>query len=60
MADHERRIIVEVISHADVARLEARDEDLRREIAQLKSELDGLRRRLFEIMEAIGDIRRQR
>jgi hypothetical protein len=60
MADHERRIIVEVISHADVARLEARDEDLRRENAQLKAELDGLRRRLYEIMEAIGDIRRQR
>lgn len=60
MVDHERRIIVEVISHADVARLEARDEDLRRENAQLKAELDGLRRRLYEIMEAIGDIRRQR
>ena len=60
MAVHERRIIVEVISHADVARLEARDEELRRENAQLRSELDGLRRRLYEIMEAIGDIRRQR
>lgn len=60
MADQERRIVVEVVSHSDVARLEARDEAVKAEVAQLRSELNGLRMRLYEIMEAIGDIRRQR
>lgn len=60
MADQERRIVVEVISHSDVARLEARDEAVKAEVAQLRNELNGLRMRLYEIMEAIGDIRRHK
>ena len=60
MPDHERRIVVEVISHSDVARLEARDEDVRAEVNQLRGEIDGLRRTLYDIMNAIGDLRRNK
>lgn len=60
MADNDRRIVVELISHSDVARLEARDEAIREENAQLRRELNALRTRLYEVMEAIGDIRRNR
>lgn len=60
MADQERRIVVELISHSDVARLEARDDAIREEIAQLRRELNASRMRLYEVMEAIGDIRRNK
>ena len=60
MADQERRIVIEVISHSDVARLEARDDAIREEIAQLRKELNASRMRLFEVMEAIGDLRRNK
>ena len=60
MADQERRIVIEVISHSDVARLEARDDAIREEIAQLRKELNASRMRLYEVMEAIGDLRRNK
>lgn len=60
MPDQERRIVVELISHSDVARLEARDDAIREEIAQLRKELNASRMRLYEVMEAIGDLRRNK
>lgn len=56
----ERRIIVEVVSHADVKRLEDRDEALREEVRKLTSRVDGLQRRIFELMEALGELRRRK
>lgn len=61
MQDREpRRIIVEVISAADVARLEARDEDLRLEISRLEGKVDGLHRTIYELIETIGKLRSKR
>ena len=53
----EKRIIVEVISHADVARLEARDEELRSEIKRLEGKVDGLHRTIYEILDVIKKLR---
>lgn len=53
----EQRIIVEVISHADVARLEARDEELRGEIKRLEDKVDGLHRTIYEILDVIKKLR---
>lgn len=60
MADQERRIVIELVSHADVARLEARDDAIKAENAQLRKELNAVRARLYELMEAIGDLRRNK
>ena len=61
MPDREpRRIIVELISAADVARLEARDEDLRCEISRLEGKVDGLHRTIYELIETIGKLRTKR
>lgn len=60
MADQERRIVIELVSHTDVARLEARDEAIKAENAQLRKELNAVRARLYELMEAIGDLRRNK
>ena len=60
MADQERRIVVEIVSHSDVSRLEARDDAIKEEVAQLRKELNAFRMRLYEVMEAIGDIRRHK
>lgn len=57
-ADH--RIIVELVSSADVRRLEARDEDVRLEVQQLRNEVEGLRRSFYELLEAFGDLKRKR
>lgn len=54
------RIVVEVVSHADVARLEARDEDIRKEISRVEGKLDGLHRTLYELLESIGKLRSKR
>lgn len=56
----ERRIVIEVISHADVERLERRDDDIRQDMANLEQRIEGLHRRIFELMEAIGQLRRNR
>ena len=55
-----QRIIVEVISHADVERLERRDEDLRNEIKALESKIEGLHRTIYDVMEALGRLRSKR
>lgn len=54
------RIIVEVVSHADVARLEERDEEIRQEIKRLEARLEGLHGTLYEVIEAIGNLRGKR
>ena len=54
------RIIVEVVSSSEVKRLEARDEDVRAEVARLESKLDGLHRTIYELIETIGNIRNKR
>ena len=54
------RIVVEVISSADVKRLEARDDDVREEVAQLEAKLDALHRTIYELMETISNSRKMR
>lgn len=54
------RIVVEVVSSADVKRLEDRDEDIRSEVARLESKLDGLHRTIYELIETISNIRNKR
>lgn len=54
------RIVVELVSSADVTRLEARDDDLRNELNQLRKENEGLRRQFYELLEVFGDLKRSR
>lgn len=54
------RIVVEVVSSADVKRLEARDDDVRAEVARLENKLDGLHRTIYELIETIGNVRNKR
>lgn len=51
------RIIVEVVSAADVTRLEARDEDIREEVKKLERKLEGVHRTLYEVIESISKLR---
>ena len=48
------RIVVEVVSHSDVARLEARDEDIRKLIEAQDKRIEGLHRTLYEVIEAFS------
>ena len=63
MSDAEKRIIVEIISHAEVERLrkEMRDLDDKRclEIKSLRKELEGLHRTFYEFLEAFGPGRKR-
>ena len=54
------RIVVEGVSSADVRRLEARDEEVRSEVARLEHKLDGLHRTIYELIETIGNVRNKR
>ena len=54
------KIVVELVQSADVARLEARDEELRKEIKQLEKKIEGLHRTLYESLEAVARIRNKR
>lgn len=49
--DQPIRIIVEVVSHADVRRLEERDEEVRREAKRALDRAEAVHRALFEYME---------
>ncbi len=60
MSDVPTKIIVEVVSSADVKRLEARDDDLREEISRLEKKVLGLHSTMYELMEAIGRLRDNR
>lgn len=55
------KIVVELLSSADVKRLEARDDDLRQEIKKnLENRIEGLHRHIYELMEAISKLRSKR
>lgn len=54
------RIQVELMSSAEVKRLEGRDDDLREELKQLRSEYVALRRSFYELLEVFGDIKHSR
>lgn len=56
----DQRIIVEVVSHADVERLEQRDDLLRAEIEALDRKIEGLHRTMYELMETISKLRSKR
>lgn len=55
--DQPIRIVVELVQSADVKALEARDEDLKKEVAELRRRVDGLHKVLFEAMEALRGYR---
>lgn len=54
---NERRIVVEVVSHADVQRLDGRIDELIRENAALSGRIDGLHRMIFELIDKLSDRR---
>ena len=56
----ERRIVIELVSAADVARLEARDEAVRAEVCQLQKRLEGLHSTVYELLEALRDLKQKR
>ena len=61
MADQlPNKIIVELVSSADVKRLEARDEELREIIRQQERKIDGLHRTVYELMDLISKLRGKR
>ena len=50
------RVVVELLSGADVKRLEDRDDEIRKENAQLRREMEALRRSFYELLERVGSI----
>lgn len=54
------KITVELISSADVKRLEARDDDLRQLIEQQSKRIDGLHQTVYELMDLISRLRSKR
>jgi len=58
--DQPIRIVVEVVSSADVKRLEARDDDVRAEVTRLEHKIEGLHRTIYELIETIGKLRSKR
>ncbi len=56
----ERRIVIELVSAADVARLEARDEAVREEIRQLEKRFEGLHKTVYELLEVLNGLQRKR
>ena len=51
------RIVVELVSSADVKRLEARDEDLKQEIARLEKRIEGLHDTMFKYFERVAQLK---
>ena len=60
----ERRIVIELVSSADVARLEARDTALKAEQDKTAEELtrrvDGLHHQLYEVIDALSRLRNKK
>ncbi len=54
------RVVVELVSSADVKRLEGSDDELRNELKQLREENEALRRSFYELLEVFGDLKRSR
>lgn len=57
MSDQPIRIVVEVVSSAEVKRLEKRDEDVRSEVANLEQKINALHRTIYELMEALSNLK---
>lgn len=58
MADNPpQRIVVELVSSADVKRLEDADADIRSEVQRLEQKVDGLHRTLYELLEAFSQLK---
>lgn len=55
-----QRIVVELVSSADVKRLESRDDEIRNEVKRVEQKVDGLHRTMYELMEAISNLRSKR
>ena len=55
-----QRIVVELVSSADVKRLEGRDDEIRNELKRLELKVDGLHKTMYELMEAISNLRSKR
>lgn len=55
-----QRIVVELVSSADVKRLEGRDDEIRNELKRVEQKVDGLHRTMYELMEAISNLRSKR
>lgn len=55
-----QRIVVELVSSADVKRLEARDDDVRNEVIRLERKVDALHRTMYELLEAFGQLKSKR
>ena len=53
----ETRIVVELVSSADVKRLEARDDDLKQEIARLEKRIEGLHDTMFKYFERVSQLK---
>lgn len=56
----ERRIVIELVSSADVRRLEERDEAVREEIRKLEKRFEGLHSTVYELLEVLRDLQRKR
>lgn len=54
----ETRIVVELVSSADVKRLEERDDDLRAEIKRVEGLVEGLRNIFRDYLDSLPDRRR--
>lgn len=54
------KFVVELVSSAEVKRLEDRDNELRNEIKRVEQKFDGLHRTMYELMEAFSCLRSKR
>lgn len=54
------RVVVELMSPADVKRLDDSDDDIRKQIKELERKLEGLHRTIYDVMEALGRLRDKR
>ncbi len=53
-SDQPIRVVVELLSSAEVKRLEGRDDDVRKELIQLRREMEALRRSFYDLLERFG------
>lgn len=58
MSDHERRIIVEVVTPEVVNRLEGDMALLRQENKQLRDRQEALHRTVYRLLETVADLKR--
>lgn len=58
MSDQPFRVVVEVATPEVVARLEAENESLRKEINQLRKQHNALHVTVYQLLERFGDLKR--